>query len=82
MRKTLLLEALALLLLFSSAYKINPASTIEAHITVVPDDYPTIQEAAAHAVDSDTMLFKAGTYLVDENSAILIDKTLSLLGED
>ncbi|MEM3880916.1 MAG: NosD domain-containing protein [Candidatus Bathyarchaeia archaeon] len=82
MNKTLLLKALALLLLFSSTYRINLTFTAEAYTIVVPDNYPTIQEAIAHAVDGDTVFVKSGTYLVDENTTIVVNKTLSLIGED
>ncbi|MCW4007591.1 MAG: right-handed parallel beta-helix repeat-containing protein [Candidatus Bathyarchaeota archaeon] len=82
MNKTLLLKALALLLLFSSTDKINLTSTVKAYTIVVPDNYPTIQEAITHAVDGDTVFVKSGTYLVDENTTIVVNKTLSLIGED
>jgi len=53
--------------------KIITATTI-----VVPDDYPTIQQAVDNASDSDTIFVRSGTY--PEN--IRIDKDLTLEGED
>ena len=45
---------------------------------VVPDDYPTIQEAINHAYDGDTIFVRAGTYY----EHLTIDKSLSLIGEN
>jgi parallel beta-helix repeat protein len=45
---------------------------------VVPDDYPTIQEAINNAADGDTVFVRAGTYY----EHVVINKTVSLLGED
>jgi|YelNatPaOPRAMG01_1025707.scaffolds.fasta_scaffold61531_1 nitrous oxidase accessory protein len=56
---------------FSSA-KISP-STI-----VVPDDYPTIQEAVDNATAGDKVFVKNGVYY----EQIVIDKPISLIGED
>jgi nitrous oxidase accessory protein NosD len=44
----------------------------------VPDDYPTIQAAIANASAGDTVFVKRGTY----NGEIIINKPLSLIGED
>ena len=44
---------------------------------IVPDEYPTIQEAVNAASSGDTVYVRAGAY--QEN--VVIDKTLSLLGE-
>ncbi|MEM4247145.1 MAG: NosD domain-containing protein [Candidatus Woesearchaeota archaeon] len=82
MGKNRLLKALAILLLFYLADGLNLTATVKADVIVVPDNYPTIQEAIIHAVDGDTVFVKSGTYLVDENSTIVIDKTLALIGED
>ena len=51
----------------------------EPKTIVVPDDYPTIQGAIDAASEGDTIYVKKGrTY----NETILIDKPLSLIGED
>ncbi len=44
---------------------------------VVPDDYPTIQEAINHAAEGATIIVKAGTYY--EN--VVVTKSISLRGE-
>ncbi|MGB9841261.1 MAG: right-handed parallel beta-helix repeat-containing protein [Candidatus Bathyarchaeales archaeon] len=82
MGKNLLLKTIAILLLLYLADGLNLTATVKADVIVVPDNYPTIQEAIAHAVDGDTVFVKSGTYVVDENSTIVIDKTLALIGED
>jgi len=49
----------------------------------VPDDYPTIQEAIDNASAGDTVFVKKGThYSPSSGSPIIIDKPLSLIGED
>ena len=45
---------------------------------VVPDDFPTIQEAINNAGSGETIRVKAGTY--HEN--VLVNKSISLIGED
>ena len=45
---------------------------------IVPDDYPTIQEAIDHANDEDRIEVRAGTYY--EN--VVVDKSINLMGED
>ncbi len=45
---------------------------------VVPDDYPTIQEAINHATEGDTVYVKAGTYF----EHVVMNKTLTLSGEN
>jgi hypothetical protein len=80
--KGLLLKTLALLLISALANGLNLTVPVKADTIVVPDDYFTIQEAIAHAMEGDTVFVKKGTYTVDENTTIVIDKTLSLIGED
>jgi parallel beta-helix repeat protein len=50
----------------------------EPKTIVVPDDYPTIQEAINAASDGDIIFVRAGTY--HEN--VVVNKTLSLVGEN
>jgi len=45
---------------------------------VVPDDYPSIQEAINSAVDGDTVFVRTGTYY----EHVIVNKTISLVGED
>jgi len=51
---------------------------IEPKTIVVPDDYPTIQEAINKANNGDTVYVRQGTYF--EN--IVVNKTISLVGEN
>ena len=59
------------------AFNIQPAKTEPATI-VVPDDYPTIQEAINAASDGDTVFVRSGTYY--EN--VIVNKSVSLFGEN
>lgn len=69
----------------SNGDNLPPAGSI-----IVPDDYPTIQEAIDNASVGDTVFVKKGTYNVDgtfyepsyDYSGIIIDKQISLIGED
>ena len=45
---------------------------------IVPDDYPTIQQAINAANPGDTIFVRAGTYY----EHVVINKTVSLIGED
>jgi parallel beta-helix repeat protein len=45
---------------------------------VVPDDFPTIQQAINNAADGDTVFVKNGTYY----EHVVVNKTISLLGEN
>jgi parallel beta-helix repeat protein len=54
----------------------------ESRTIVVPDDYPTITAAIAGATDGDTVFVKKGTYEGPMNQTLVINKTLSLIGED
>lgn len=50
----------------------------ETKIIIVPDDYPTIQEAISRANTGDIIFVKKGIYI--ENLAV--NKTISLIGEE
>ena len=52
---------------------------LEPETIVVPADYSTIKDAVSHAEDGDTVYVKKGTY---QESNIIIDKAISLIGED
>jgi len=80
--KTVFLKIFALILLIALVNGQNLVSTVRAHTITVPDDYSTIQEAIAFAEEGDTVLVKKGVYPVDENTTIVISKTLLLIGED
>jgi len=49
----------------------------ESRRIVVPDDYPTIQEAVNAANIADTIYVKTGTYY----ESVVVNKTVSLIGE-
>ena len=53
----------------------NPVFT---DIFIVPDDYPTIQDAIDNASDGDTIQVRSGTYY--EN--VFVDKSVTIIGED
>ncbi len=59
-----------------------PAETPKASATpttiVVPDDYPTIQEAVDNAERGDTIFVREGVY----HEGIMVGKALSLIGEN
>jgi nitrous oxidase accessory protein len=78
-------SALVVLLVFSLvlvSFAQIEAVAAEPETVVVPDDYSTIQEAIDYAAEGDTVFVKNGVYPVDENTTIVISKTLSLIGED
>ena len=58
-------------------FNIQPVMT-EPTTIIVPDDYPTIQEAIDVANQGNTIYVRAGTYY--EN--LVVDKTVALLGEN
>ena len=68
---------ITLLLMGILASALNVQTAVAATI-IVPDDYPTIQEAINSANEGDTIYVKARTYY--EN--IVINKTVSLIGEN
>ena len=69
--------ALMLIAMLMLAFNIQPVKTEPATI-IVPEDYPTIQEAINNADEGDTIYVRAGTYY--EN--IVVNKTVSLIGEN
>jgi nitrous oxidase accessory protein NosD len=58
-----------------------PANAVSKTL-VVPDDYPTITAAIGNATDGDTILVKKGTYEGPRDQTLVIDKSISLIGED
>ncbi len=79
LRKAVSVTMLTLLLIgvFCLALSIQPVKS-ESRTIIVPDDYPTIQEAINHASVGDIVFVRAGVYF--EN--VIIDKTVSVIGED
>jgi hypothetical protein len=54
----------------------------EAKTIIVPDDYSTIQDAINAANEGDTIFVRKGVYEGAENQTLMINKTLSLKGEN
>ena len=76
-RATLLLAICFILIIIPNVRVVNA----EAQRIVVPDDYSTIQEAIDNADEGDTIFIKKGNYDGPINETLIIDKTISLLGE-
>ena len=49
---------------------------------VVPDDFSTIQKAIANASTGDTVYVRNGAYSCTNSSPIVVNKTLTLIGEN
>ena len=67
-------------LVVSCVVMFQPAKA-DAHeniVIIVPDDFPTINQAIQNAIDGDTVLVRQGIY----NETIVIDKAITLKGED
>lgn len=93
MRGTKLIVMFAVGFLLFSFYHVKPQSLVVASAAnnsnlipegalVVPDNYSTIQEAINNASAGDTVFVKKGTYTVIGYDGVLIDKQISLIGED
>jgi parallel beta-helix repeat protein len=54
----------------------------EARAIVVPDDYGTISAAVEHAAEGSTIHVRRGRYEIFKNETLVINKTLSIIGED
>jgi len=66
-----------LMAVFSPALNVKPVKS-EPRTIIVPDDYPTIQEAINAANPGDTIFVRAGTYY--EN--VVVNKSVLLVGEN
>jgi hypothetical protein len=76
--------ALLLVLVFLTASCIITFLPVQAEprTIVVPDDYPTITDAVGNATEGDTIFIKSGTHEGPINQTIVIDKSISLIGEN
>jgi nitrous oxidase accessory protein len=75
---------IVLLLLFSVVLVSLPQNEIvkaESETIVVPDDYSTIQESIEKADEGDIIFVKKGIYDGPINETLIINKTVSLIGE-
>jgi len=68
-------------LIFSCLFIIQPVEA-ESKTIVVPDDCPTIASAIGSAAEGDTIFIKSGTYEGPINQTLIIDKSISLVGEN
>jgi len=79
MRKTALGIALVLVFLAATCLTLPYPANAAPRTIVVPDDAPTITAALGYALNGDTILVKSGNY---SGSTIVIDKSVTLMGED
>ncbi|MEM2780763.1 MAG: NosD domain-containing protein [Candidatus Bathyarchaeia archaeon] len=78
MKKILSCIMLVLILISTLAIAVNIKLATAEHATIiVPDDYPTLQEAINAASFGDVVLVKSGIYY----EIIVINKSISLIGE-
>ena len=81
MRKLLVWVLLANLLLMLSI-PVLPVTVEAKSAIVVPDDYPTMVSAIGNATNGDTILVRKGIHEGPINKTVVIDKSLSIIGED
>ena len=76
--------ALVVVLVFLTAFFLTLPLPVKAQskTIVVPDDYLTIAEAIKKAGDGDTIFIRDGNYDGPINQTLVIDKTISIIGED
>ena len=72
---------LVLILIASSIVIVLPVKG-EAKTITVPDDYPTITKAIENAAEGDTIFIKKGKYDGPISETVVINKTISLVGEE
>jgi nitrous oxidase accessory protein len=78
-----ILALLLALFFLISIFTFQPVTVkAQARTLVVPDQYPTIQSAVGNASDGDTVFVKRGVYLENSYTGIVIDKPISLVGDD
>jgi len=73
---------LVLVFLTASCYITPLYASAEPETIIVPDDYGTIQAAVDRAFPGDTVLVKTGKYELSEGQILVINKSISLVGED
>lgn len=82
MRKTAI--AITVVLVFLAATHAFAFLSVKAdqQTIIVPDHYPTIMAAIENANNGDTIFIREGTYEGPISQTIVIDKTLSIVGEN
>lgn len=73
---------LVLLLAAASSCNVRLVAFAEPKTIVVPDDYTTIGAAVEHANPGDTIYVRRGRHPILNNGTLVINKTLSIIGED
>jgi len=81
LKKTALGLVIMFVLLISLVVALQSVKSSSQTITV-PDDFTTIQAAVDNASAGDTVFVKNGTYYCGLGNEIVINKSLSLIGED
>lgn len=82
MKRTAVALIMILAFLFSMVAGLCLIKNARAETTlVVPDDYATIQDAINAAAEGDTIFVKKGTYEEPAGQTLVINKTLTLIGE-
>jgi len=82
MNKTFLVKIFILVFSLLCINGLTSIRAVRANTIIVPDDYSTIQQAIVKSNDGDTVFVKNGIYAIDSNTLLIIDKTISLIGED
>ncbi|HEX7483093.1 MAG TPA: hypothetical protein VF350_06470 [Candidatus Bathyarchaeia archaeon] len=76
--------AVVIVALFLVSIVVSLPTTVkgQSKTIIVPDDYPNIQAAIGNASSGDTIFVKKGVYNVHDYYGVLIDKSITLVGED
>ena len=75
-------SVLTILLLISVLTVFSVPVAAQSKTIIVPDDYSSITSAIGNASNGDVILIRKGTYEEPINQTIVIDKSLSIIGED
>jgi nitrous oxidase accessory protein NosD len=81
-KRTALALTLILALSFPAVAGVWFVKPAIAQTIIVPDDHSTIQDAINAAHEGDTIFVRKGTYEGAENQTLMINKTISLIGEN
>ncbi|MCW4022218.1 MAG: hypothetical protein NWF02_03525 [Candidatus Bathyarchaeota archaeon] len=78
------IKTIFLLFVLCFALTVFPEDIVEAqpNTIVVPDDYSSIFDAVGNASEGDTIFVKNGKYECPMNQSLVIDKSISLVGEN
>ena len=74
--------ALVTLLLLTYSFSFSIPAEAKTRTIIVPQDYSTFTSAIEHARDGDTVFIKNGTYDGPANQTIMINKSISIIGEN